>query len=218
MKNPKYDIEMTTYWDTFESLYQHGIQKHRTYMLDLLKSKGVESILDVGAGTGPIYELIKQSNGYWPFKYKGTDYSPVMIEIAKEKFPEGQWDVEDARLLEEEDNSWDCVLLMHCLDHLNDYQSAIREAARVTKKYVCIILWRPFVKEGTNLNPINKMGRTEEEGPWEDTFLQEYSREVLEEEFKKNNLIVEEVAEKNQVNSDEDHSNFLWLLKKQDKI
>ena len=215
MKNPTYkDMEMLTYWDTFENLYQHGPRKHRVYLLNLLKDKGVESILDVGAGTGPIYELIENSNGIWTFNYKGTDYSPVMVQIAKDNFPDGWWQVEDARHLNELDNSWDCVLLMHSLDHLDDYKSAIREAARVAKRYVCIILWRSFVKEGTNLNPINMMGRTTEEGPWKDTFLQEYSEEVLMEEFKKNGLVVEEIAEGDKVNSDEGHYSWLCLLKK----
>ena len=139
-KHPKYDIEQKTYWDTFEGSYQHGAQKHRIYALNLFREKGVESILDVGMGTGPIYQLIENNKELWDFKYKGTDYSPVMVAIAKENFPEGWFEVEDARHLKEPDNSWDCVLLMHCLDHLDDYQSAIREATRVAKKYVCIIL------------------------------------------------------------------------------
>ena len=222
--NPKFkDILLRTYWDTFEGSYQMGSQRHRVYMLDLLREKGVQSILDVGCGTGPIYELIKntpQPNEEdlpilprWEFAYKGTDYSPAMIAICKELFLQGDFEVQDARKLTEPPNSWDCVLLMHSLDHLNDYKAAIREAARVAKKYVCIILWRSFVNEGTNLNDRNMYGKQPDEAPWEDTFLQEYSREALETEFKNNNLIIEQTAEGEQIN-EEGKYNFLYLLKK----
>lgn len=201
-----------TYWDTFETPYQMGHQKHRDYMLDVLRNKGVESLLDVGCGTGPVYELLKEAND--PMQYKGTDYSYAMIEVAKSHFPEADFEVQDARKLDEEDNSWDCVLLLHSLDHLNDYQAAIKEAARVSKRYVCIVLWRSFVDEGTRLNDRNMYGKQEHEDPWEDTFLQEYSREALETEFEKNGLTIEQIAEGDTLN-DEGKYNFLYLLRKQ---
>ena len=205
--------EERTYWETFHSPYQMGPQKHRIYMLDLLQSKGIESLLDVGCGTAPIYELI--INTPYGFEYKGVDYSWSMIEVAKKEFPEGNFEVQDARSLNEAAQSWDCVLLMHALDHLDDYQAAIREAARVAKRYVCIILWRSFVNEGTRLNPRNMYGKKEGEEPWEDTYLHEYSREVLEEEFKKSSLSIEHIAEGEAINSDSSHYNFLYLLCKQ---
>ncbi len=215
-----------SYWESkdFESPYQMGAQKHRVYMLDLLKEKGIYSLLDVGCGTGPIYELIKTTTEpttdditlfkKWNFKYKGTDYSRTMIETCRNLFPEGDWAVEDARKLSEESSSWDCVLLMHSLDHLDDYQAAISEAARVAKKYVCIILWRGFVGEGTHLNDRNSMGKEPGEEPWKDTYLQEYSRKSLEDEFKKNNLVIEEEADGEKLNGDYSHYNWLVLLKK----
>src|SRR3990167_8325099 len=155
--HPKFNKPMRTYWDSFEGSYQMGEQKHRLYMLDLLRLKGVETLLDVGMGTAPIFDLIVNS----------------------------------------------------------------KEETRVARKYVCIILWRGFVNEGTNLNSRNEMGLTDENGkllpgkePWEDTFLQEYSREVLEEEFKKNNLTIDHIAEGEEINSDTSKYNFLYLLRK----
>src|SRR3990167_11565294 len=140
------------YWEDkgFEQPYQHGRQPHRLYMLDLLHKKGVESLLDVGCGTGPIYEILKEDND--PMIYKGVDYSRQMVETAQRLFPEANFEVQDMRYLEEANDSWNCVLLMHALDHTNDYKAAIKEATRVSKKYVCIVLWRSFVAEGTNMN------------------------------------------------------------------
>lgn len=218
MKHPKFNFEMQNFWDSFEGRYQMGEQKHRSYMLDLLKAKGVKTLLDDGCGTAPIYELITTAeDGRWDniTKYKGTDYSPAMVAICKEEFPHGEFEVQDARKLTEPDNSWDCVLLMHALDHLDDYTAAIAEAARVSNKYVCIILWRGFVNEGTNLNDRNTMGKEPGEEPWKDTYLHEYSKESLDEAFKKAGLVVEEIAEGEALNSDASHYNFLYLLRKE---
>lgn len=206
--------QMRTYWDTFTTSYQHGPQKHRVYLLDLLRGKGVESLLDVGCGTGPIYELIK-GNPNWTMAYKGVDYSWAMIDVAKQNFPEASFEVQDARGLTEADNSWDAVLLMHCLDHLDDYQAAIGEAARVAKKYVCIVLWRSFIAEGTHLNDRNMYGKQEGEEPWEDTHLQEYSRKALEDGFGKNGLVIDHIAE-GEVLNEKGKYNFLYLLRKND--
>lgn len=208
-----------TYWESkdFDNPYQMGGQKHRLYLLDLLKRRGVKTLLDVGCGTGPIYDLIvNDPDGRWDniTKYKGTDYSRQMIETARREFPHGDWEVQDARRLTEKDNSWDCVLLMHALDHIDDYASVIKESARVASKYVLIVLWRGFVDSGTHLNDRNRMGKAEGEPDWEDTYLQEYSRESLENEFKKNGLLVDEIAEGEQLNGDYSHYNFLFLLRK----
>jgi ubiquinone/menaquinone biosynthesis C-methylase UbiE len=205
-----------TFWEAedFARPYQMGPQKHRVYMLDLLAKKGVESILDDGCGTGPLYQMIQEN---WHFAYKGTDYSRTMIETCRELFPNGIFEVEDARHLTEADNSWDCVILLHAIDHLDDYVAAICEAARVSRKYVCIVLWRGFVTDGTRLNDRNMMGKKEGEEPWEDTYLQEYSQEALEKAFIKAGLVIEETAEGEALNSDSSHYNFLYLLRKEVK-
>ena len=215
-KHPKFEFEMKTYWDTFEGKYQHGEQKHRLYLLDWLKRLGIKSLLDVGCGTGPIYELlISAKEGRWDniIRYKGTDYSQAMIEIAEGEFPNGDFEVQDARKMTEPSNNYDCVLLMHVLDHLDDYRAAIKEAARVSNKFVMIVLWRSFVNEGTNLNDRNMYGKEEGDEPWEDTHLQEYSKAALDEAFKEANLRVIETIEGEQVN-DLGRYNFIYLLSK----
>lgn len=214
-----------TYWEhpDFSKPYQMGPQKHRIYILDKLKEFGVNSLLDIGCGTGPIYDLIINPpiEGQWDNiqKYKGTDYSWQMIETAKSLFPYANFEVQDARKMLEPDKSWDCVLLMHCLDHLDDYASAIAEAVRISKKYIVICSWNPFIKEGTNLNNRNDYGKKKDEQgnllpgetPWEDTHFQYYSKEVFIKEFDKHGLIDVDIAE---VPDDYSKYNFIWILKK----
>jgi ubiquinone/menaquinone biosynthesis C-methylase UbiE len=178
-------------------------------------TKGVSTILDVGCGTGPIAELI-WNNYEWDrhFVYKGTDYSPAMIEVCHNTWPTKKeaFEVQDARNLKEKNDSWECVLLMHCLDHLDDYKAAISEAARVSSKYVLIVLWRPFLAKGENLNSVNTMGKVDGEKPWEDTHLHEYSKELLEDEFRRNNLGIELEEGGNIINDATNNFNYIWLL------
>ena len=215
-----------TYWEgeDFASPYQMGPQRHRVYILDKLRELGVTTLLDVGCGTGPMYELITNppSEGRWDniHKYKGIDYSWQMIKTARSLFPHGKFEIQDGRNLVEPDNEWDCVLLLHALDHLDNYQAAIAEAVRVSKKYICICLWRSFVMEGTHLNSRNEMGKKKDsmgnllEDPWEDTHLHEYSREALITEFNKYGLVDVDIAEGEEINSDSSKYNYVWILKK----
>lgn len=218
------------YWDYLTQdghTYQMGAQSHRVYLLDLLMEKKVKSILDVGCGTGPIYQLIKETTAgdpgegrtnfwRWPFEYKGTDYSEGMIEVCKKEFPEGDWEVEDARKLTEKDKSWDCVLIMHTLDHLDDYQSAIKEAARVSKKYVLIVLWRGVnYSEGAinNLNDRNMYGKEPGDEPWKDTHLQDYAWDPLVQAFREADLKMVLKEDGPEINK-EGRYNTLILLEK----
>jgi len=185
-----------------------GPQKHRLFLLKKLKERRVKSILDVGCGTGCLWDLID-----WQVVYKGVDYSHAMIKTCKKTFPEVIWQVQDARHLDEEDNSWEAVVLMHCLDHLDNYQAAIKEAARVARKYVFIILWRPLLEKGTNLNSVNTMHKKPGEKPWNDTHLQEYSAKVLLKEFKKNKLKLVRGYSGNEIN-DKGSYNTMFILKK----
>ncbi len=210
--------EPVTFWDSIEKPYQMGGQKHRIYLLDLLKYKGVSQLFDVGCGTAPIFDMIVNSEeGRWDNikKYKGTDYSEDMIACCTQMFPYGKFEVEDARHLTEADNSWECVLLLHSLDHIKQYDEVIKEAARVSSKYILIVLWRAFAPEGVHVNDRNMIAKKEGEEPWEDTYLVQYSAQALTEEFKKNGLKVEEIAEGIDLNSDQSKYNFLYLLRKE---
>ena len=182
------ELDARTYWDTVPGPYQHGPHKHRMYMLNLLQEKGIQTILDDGCGTGPLYEIIK--NNHLPFDYKGVDYSKHFIDIAKEVFPEAIFEVQDMRHLDEPDDTFDCVVMLHSLDHVKEFDKAIAEAARVSTKYVCIVLWRAFSNGETQINDRNMMDKKPGEEPWKDTYLMQYTREDLEREFKKNNLTI----------------------------
>lgn len=106
-----------------------------------------ETVLDVGCGPGWNYDHFMQ---YGPdvYRYKGVDYSPRFIKVAKERWPGAKFEVQDCRKLKEEDNSWDVVILQDVLEHTNGYEKPIAEAMRVANNRVIICLWRPFNTNG----------------------------------------------------------------------
>lgn len=211
--NPRY------FWDVVDVPYQMGPHKHRLYLLSLLQKKGVKSLLDVGCGTGPIFDLIISDENWDSFtRYKGVDYSPNFIGWAMSEWKGANFEVQDARNLNEPDNSYDCVLLLHSLDHVKEFDKVIAEAARVSKKYVCIVVWRALRDDaGVEINETNREFKKPEEEPWEDTYLLQFSKEVLKAEFDKNNLVIEEEVEGEILNSGQSKYNYLFLLRKDEK-
>jgi trans-aconitate methyltransferase len=90
-------------WNT--SLYEnkHGfVWQYGEALLELLSPKSGERILDLGCGTGQLTEKIaiavgaSSSSSTIP-QVEGIDYSPTMIEKAKENYPHIQFTIADAR-------------------------------------------------------------------------------------------------------------------------
>ncbi len=90
-------------WNT--SLYEnkHGfVWQYGEELLELLSPKVGERILDLGCGTGQLTEKIAIAVGATSSlstipQVEGIDYSPAMIEKAKENYPHIQFTIADAR-------------------------------------------------------------------------------------------------------------------------
>lgn len=63
------------------------------HRLCLLPNLGKSSLLDVGCGQGDLYGMLKEA-GYQG-EYTGIDITPAMIEMAKNKYPSGNFAVAD---------------------------------------------------------------------------------------------------------------------------
>jgi len=165
-----------TYWEKLgeSGNYQMGPQGHRVELANILKAYQVRTVLEVGCGTGSFFEVLRDSG--WIGKYKGTDYTERFVDTCKKNFPGINWEVQDARKLKEKDNSWDAIVLVHTLDHIDKYYEALEEAYRVCKKYVFIVLWRPFA-EGAD-NNLNSSGFIDNHN-YEDTHLIDFNKQVL---------------------------------------
>lgn len=123
----------------------------RVCLYNYLLSKEYKSILDVPCGLCTDYfGFIK--NGIL-IDYTGLDITPKLINMAKDmsiKSYEGS--IENIPF---GDNSFDISYARHILEHLDSYNTAIKELCRVAKKEALIIF---FIKPRENINSdvINK--------------------------------------------------------------
>ena len=96
----------------------------------LLKNKNYDTLLDVGCGTGYLFELINNNKS----KYYGLDISEKMLEMAKNKnIPNTEYVNATAEKLPYADGSMDVVTCVQSFHHYPYPDEAIREVYRVLK-------------------------------------------------------------------------------------
>jgi len=109
------------------------------------------TLLDVGCASAGTYSHLKKYHSEksledLKIKYKGVDFASNFEKENKKRFPDGNFETQDARELKEENNSWDTVLLYDTLDGMKKWEKAINEAIRVTKKRIIILIWQNLDK------------------------------------------------------------------------
>ncbi|MEO6882444.1 MAG: bifunctional class I SAM-dependent methyltransferase/glycosyltransferase family 2 protein [Bacteroidia bacterium] len=103
------------------------------------------SVLEVGCGTG---ELINEIKGK---RKVGIDFSPKMIEKAKNKFSQAEFFVMSAENISF-DEKFDVVILSNLIGYLDDIQEVFQQLHKVCHSETKIIvtyynyLWEPFLK------------------------------------------------------------------------
>lgn len=113
----------------FNPFSDRGWQTLTTRFSQWLGSSPPVDLLDVGCGTGNSRRIyIDRCRSY-----TGIDLSPMMIEMARRRFPESQWRVANATELPFADSSFDVVAFSAVLHHIPDYSPALREGLRVLR-------------------------------------------------------------------------------------
>ena len=105
-------------------------------LLNLIKNREVESILDVGCGEGfTLHRLKEKGIGK---KLEGLEYLQTAIDLGKEMYPDIKITQGSIYKLPYKDNSFDLVLCTEVLEHLEEPEKALQELVRVSKKYLAI--------------------------------------------------------------------------------
>ena len=96
----------------------------------LLENMSYDTLLDVGCGTGYLFELINNNSS----SYYGLDISKKMLEVAKNKNnPNTEYVYGTAEKLPFDDNSMNIVTCIQSFHHYPYPEEAIREVYRVLK-------------------------------------------------------------------------------------
>jgi SAM-dependent methyltransferase len=95
------------------------------------------TVLDLGCGTGDLLALLKPNLGV------GVDYNEKAIQMAKSRWPAYTFQVGDATDPQSQQESVDCVVSMHFVEHLTDLEGALKAWHRVLKPCGRLIIVTP---------------------------------------------------------------------------
>lgn len=107
-------------------------------VIDLcLKGAEIETVLDVGTGTGLFAEAFSGRG----LSVSGVDVDPEMLTAARRYVPKGDFHEGTAEDLPYPDSSFDLVFMGLLLHESDDPLAVLTEARRVSKMQVCILEW-----------------------------------------------------------------------------
>jgi SAM-dependent methyltransferase len=94
-------------------------------------------VLEIGCASGYYREVLRYLLGR-PIDYTGVDYSPAMINMARDYYPAGTFLVADGAKLPFPDQAFPIVISSCVLLHVPNYQQHISETARVAANVVVV--------------------------------------------------------------------------------
>jgi SAM-dependent methyltransferase len=122
----------------------HEGREHPSRLKAIELLEGMTSVLDVGCGTGVMFELIRERRP--DLDYLGIDVTAQFIAAARERFPAQAERFREGSLYELDrlPGVFDAVLSRHILEHLPDYVPAVqRMYARARRKLIVVFYLPP---------------------------------------------------------------------------
>ncbi len=104
------------------------------------------SVLEIGCASGYYYEIIEYLLSK-RINYTGVDYSPPMIDLAKDYYPKATFFTADGANLFFADRKFEVVISSCVLLHVPNWREHVFETARVSEKYV-VAARTPVCKSG----------------------------------------------------------------------
>jgi SAM-dependent methyltransferase len=117
---------------------------HRSRAKALSLLEGMSSVLDVGCGTGVMFELIR--NLGLSVEYLGIDVTEKFLEVARGLYPGDRHRFRRMSLYEIKKlhRRFDAVICRHVLEHLPDYIPAVQSLySRATHKLILVFYLPP---------------------------------------------------------------------------
>ncbi len=124
----------------FNAYYWKDIEKYCNYF----SHKDI-SVLEIGSGGGDLIGRIKGK------RKVGIDFSPAMIEVAKKKYPETEFQLMDALDISLNEK-FDLILISNLIGHVEDVQKLFEQLPKVMHRNSKVIItyynyvWEPLLK------------------------------------------------------------------------
>lgn len=121
-----YQYKYSNYRDKYDDLFDS-----EKYFFDEFLTES-NSILDVGCASGGLYNIVcsKRPN----ISYVGIDISKNLIEEAKRKYPNAEFQLSDGQRIKYPDNFYDSVLTLGTTVHNMNWKFLLQECLRVANK------------------------------------------------------------------------------------
>ena len=88
---------------------------------EVLRQQGMRRVLEVGCGSGVLAEMLIADG----LSYDGFDFSPVGVENARSRSPQGGFFVADATEPSAYERSYDCIVCCEVLEHIDGDLTAV---------------------------------------------------------------------------------------------
>ena len=98
-------------------------------------------ILDAGCGEGHLLQKLYQKNN--TNDYYGVDITPIALEKARLRFPQGKYYLANLAKMDFTDNFFDVIVITEVLEHVIDYEIVVNELKRVLKSGGILIITFP---------------------------------------------------------------------------
>jgi len=130
-------------------------------LIERVRPKLGESVLDAACGTGVVARLIAPTVGPSGMMV-GIDFDPMMVEMAKRLAPEIEWRQGNLQNLPFADEFFDLVVCQQGLQFLPDRNAGVREIHRVLRAGGRIVLatWTDLAKSPGHLLLFEALGAT----------------------------------------------------------
>jgi len=110
---------------------------------NLISSIEAINILDLGCGEGFVIKHLRDINSN--LKFEGVDVNEAAVDLAKKINPGVKFQKRDINALQYKADSFDLVILIEVLEHLEDSGKVLNDIKKFSNKYfIFSVPWEPF--------------------------------------------------------------------------